>query len=217
MAMDTPVLLRRCLTYLGGDFLMVAGVCKFWKETYEAEHKEKITNMSALESVALQSVEGLEYAASHFPELIPKIYRFAVKVERLDILEWLDSRGYVAKFSEQVLICSFAASCGSLDVLQWARKRGFEWNAITCILAIQANHARVLFWALENGCPVNKTVCAAAAIEGRLHLLQCLRDHGCPWDEGTYFGAYNYSRSLGGDRSVLDWVVEQGCPIPIPS
>lgn len=106
-------------------------------------------------------------------------------------------------------VMAFAAFGGSLECLEFLYQIGVPWSREVCIYAAQSGNRNMLKRLYELGCPLNEDACSEAALHGYLEVLKFLRnDLNCPWDSLTPALA-----SLSGNKEVLEWCLENDCPV----
>jgi len=118
----------------------------------------------------------------------------------VDVLRWLDWRGWCPCASGAVRVCWRARHDG------FGRHRQWRWRAPAWAAA--RGHIAVLAWFHERDALTHVYICAYAASEGRMEALAWLHERGVPWDESVTAYA-----AAGGHLDVLRWLIErQGAP-----
>ncbi|KXZ51129.1 hypothetical protein GPECTOR_13g616 [Gonium pectorale] len=99
-----------------------------------------------------------------------------------------------------------------LEVLKWLHQHGWRLNPAKWALeAAQGCNLPALMWVVrELGAPVTSpALMDAASACGNVEMMAWLRERGGPWGEDAFASA-----ARAGCEAALDWVVEQGCPMP---
>ena len=110
------------------------------------------------------------------PEFEADLFFWPSHDGRIDVLEWLFSKGFQPDFSAWIcpakignfavlecllehncpgneVVCPTAAGVGTLDVVKWARNHGFPWTN-TMPSALIGGHTEIVSWAQAQGCPM---------------------------------------------------------------
>lgn len=219
------------LPYVGpGQFAFVAGVCRRFKELYQAyfealtlppivhEHGKPRRKASCYDTYlgsAFNNVPCAEYwdkltregGSSHSRI---RVYAIACKIGSLPVLQWASKRQFPRgdhDSTDPQNPCKVAAENGHLECLKWLHNNGFSWYADTCAYAARNGHIDILKYAHDNGCPWSSETCSNAAAHGHFDILKYAHGKGCPW------GAFTCSEAaLGGHFGILRWAQEHGCP-----
>ncbi|KXZ48426.1 hypothetical protein GPECTOR_28g834 [Gonium pectorale] len=128
----------------------------------------------------------------------------------LPVLVWaVEELG--ASVQDRKLIKSVLGRC-DMEVMQWLWRRGLRVDGQQVVEAtVRCGKAPVLAWAVEElGASLQSHgLMDVAAASGCVELMARMRQHGCPWGARTVEEV-----AQGGCEAALEWLVEQGCPMP---
>ncbi len=108
---------------------------------------------------------------------------------------------------------NIAAHNGRVAVLEALRGAGWEPTVDAAVKAAAAGQGDAVAWFLERigeQCRQDPELVAAAATSGSTAVVKQLRAAGCAWGEEATWGA-----ALHGNGELLEWLVEQGCPVGV--
>jgi len=146
-----------------------------------------------------------------------KMYNYAARHGRLDVLEWCKANGFTWDILDAL---ERAAKGGHTAVMDWLcneRKRigsypgdddlesWYKYMMVT--IAARRGHVHILQWLADHDYALHGEVCEAAAQKGHQHVLCWLRARGCPWDARCCAAA-----ASRGDIDMLLWLRANGCP-----
>lgn len=158
--------------------------------------------------VAHGNIEMLEWIHDNDVEWdrlsVCEMYRSAAAADRLDVIKWIHSHGYV----ENIYIAFNAAKHGQQHVLEWLSEF-VKFNEYVFMNAAQGCHFEIMKWLYNRGCPYDGTAVEWVAYHGDLDAIKWLHNIGCPMETAYYYAACE------GKLEILKWLRDNGYNVPV--
>ena len=167
------------------------------------------------QAILKNHLECLKHLCNTDPHHYYEYIRIAAKMNRLDMVRYLHSKGYpwdvytsqqavqsghleILKYLHENncpvddMICDVAAREGHVEIIQYLHQLHFPWDEVCCQEAAKKGHLHVLRYLHENGCPFDEMTFIHAAQAGSLELIEYLHNHGCSWGKSACQGAIDF-------------------------